>query len=70
MDTKSNKANKFVSKSISIYLDNTKKLIDNYLSQWDNMKKYTNPYEFIHTSIPHNNFSISKLKPISRAFLN
>ena len=32
------------------------------------MKKYTNPYEFIHTSIPHNNFSISKLKPISRAF--
>lgn len=68
MDTKSNKSNKFVSKSISIYLDNTKKLIDNYLSQWDNMKKYTNPYEFIHTSIPHNNFSISKLKPISRAF--
>tara|TARA_Y100000389_G_scaffold17301_2_gene15150 strand:+ start:14424 stop:15632 length:1209 start_codon:yes stop_codon:yes gene_type:complete len=68
VDTKSNKSNKFVSKSISNYLDNTKKLIDNYLSQWDNMKKYTNPYEFIHTNIPHNNFSISKLKPISRAF--
>ena len=68
MDIKSNKSNKFVSKSISNYLDNTKKLIDNYLSQWDNMKKYTNPYEFIHTNIPHNNFSISKLKPISRAF--
>ena len=68
VDTKSNKSNKFVSKSISNYLDNTKKLIDNYLSQWDNMKKYTNPYEFIHTNIPHNNFSISKLKSISRAF--
>jgi len=68
MDTIQNESNKFVSKSISNYLDNTKKLIDNYLSQWDNMKKYTNPYEFIHTNIPHNNFSISKLKPISRAF--
>ena len=68
MDTIQNEPNKFVSKSISNYLDNTKKLIDNYLSQWDNMKKYTNPYEFIHTNIPHNNFSISKLKPISRAF--
>ena len=60
MDTIQNEPNKFVSKSISNYLDNTKKLIDNYLSQWDNMKKYTNPYEFIHTNIPHNNFSISK----------
>ena len=34
------------------------------------MKKYTNPYEFIHTSIPHNNFSISKLNQYLELFLN
>jgi 23S rRNA U2552 (ribose-2'-O)-methylase RlmE/FtsJ len=63
-----NNTDEYVSKSIAKYLNDTKKLIDNNLLQWDNMKKYTNPYEFIHTNIPHNNFSISKLKPISRAF--
>ena len=36
---------------------------------WDNMKKFTNPYEFIHTSIPNSKCnSISKLKPLSRSF--
>ena len=35
---------------------------------WDNTKKYTNPYEFIHTMVPNNNLSVSQYKPISRAF--
>ena len=68
INNNNNNTDEYVSKSIAKYLNNTKKLIDNYLIQWDSMKKYTNPYEFIHTNIPHNNFSISKLKPISRAF--
>ena len=32
------------------------------------MKRYTNPYEFIHSSLPFANFSVAKEKPVSRAF--
>ena len=58
----------YISKSLSIYLNKTKGDISNYLSNWDIIKRYTNPYEFIHTSLPQLNYSISKIKPISRAF--
>ena len=58
-----------ISKTLCIYLNKTKKNISKYITQWDNIKKYTNPYEFIHTTIPQINYSISKIKPISRAFL-
>mgnify|MGYP001300297725 CR=1 FL=1 len=57
----------FASKSLSFYLNKVKHQISQY-NNWDNIKKYTNPYEFIHTNIPHVNYSISKYKPISRAF--
>jgi 23S rRNA U2552 (ribose-2'-O)-methylase RlmE/FtsJ len=36
---------------------------------WDTMKKYTNPFEFIHTAIPNSKFyTVSKLRPLSRSF--
>jgi 23S rRNA U2552 (ribose-2'-O)-methylase RlmE/FtsJ len=54
--------------SLKKYLNNIKGLIDKHITQWDNAKKYTNPYEFIHTNVPNTKNSISKLKPISRAF--
>jgi len=54
--------------NLSQYLKNTKKQIDKVYKYWDQMKIYTNPYEFIHTNIPNNNIPISKYKPISRAF--
>lgn len=54
--------------SLKKYLNKIKGLIDKHLTQWDNTKKYTNPYEFIHTNVPNTKNSISKLKPISRAF--
>jgi len=54
--------------SLKKYLNKIKGLIDKHISHWDNTKKYTNPYEFIHTNIPNTKNSISKLKPISRAF--
>ena len=57
----------FTSKTLASYLNKVKHQISQY-NNWDNIKKYTNPYEFIHTNIPHTNFSISKYKPISRAF--
>lgn len=54
--------------SLKKYLNKIKGLIDKHITQWDNAKKYTNPYEFIHTNVPNTKNSISKLKPISRAF--
>lgn len=54
--------------SLKKYLNKIKGLIDKHITQWDNTKKYTNPYEFIHTNVPNTKNSISKIKPISRAF--
>ena len=54
--------------SLKKYLNKIKGLIDKHISSWDGTKKFTNPYEFIHTSIPNTKHSISKIKPISRAF--
>ena len=42
--------------------------IDDHSKEWDEIKKYTNPYEFINTIIPYTKSCISKYKPISRAF--
>lgn len=50
------------------YLNNVKLQINGYKEKWDIFKKYTNPYEFIHTIIPNTKQSISKLKPLSRSF--
>jgi|UniRef100_A0A6C0IPI0 23S rRNA U2552 (ribose-2'-O)-methylase RlmE/FtsJ len=58
----------FLSKSLSKYLNITKHNISKCASDWDTFKKYTNPFEFIHTNLPYTNNSISKYKPISRAF--
>ena len=37
---------------------------------WDSVKKYTNPFEFIHTAIPNckSYTTVSKLRPLSRSF--
>ena len=59
---------KSINPSLQKYLTYVKNLIGNNLYEWDNIKKYTNPYEFIHTPVPKYNLSISKVKPISRAF--
>ena len=37
-------------------------------AQWDLYKKYTNPYEFIHTHIPPTKRCVSKLRPLSRSY--
>ena len=60
--------NIYINKSLSLFLNEIKEQINEYNNHWDNAKKYINPYEFIHTNIPNYNFSISKYKPISRAF--
>ena len=57
-----------ISNSLSHYLANIKLLITDKEKQWDIYKKYTNPYEYIHSYIPNKKRSISKLKPLSRSF--
>ena len=57
-----------ISKSLFNYLNYMKQQIDTYDQSWDIYKKYTNPYEYIHTLIPNYKQSVSKLKPISRSF--
>ena len=47
-------------------LNELKQEINTYGESWDIYKKYTNPYEYIHTS--YTNKSLCKLKPLSRSF--
>ena len=58
----------FISKSICDSLYVHKEKIDKYNDKWDIIKKFVNPYEYIHTVIPGIYKSVSKYKPISRAF--
>lgn len=63
-----NSTDVYISKTLNTYLNTIKKHIDENIDVWDYNKKYTNPYEFIHTIVPNNKYSVSKLKPISRSF--
>jgi 23S rRNA U2552 (ribose-2'-O)-methylase RlmE/FtsJ len=58
----------FLNQSTQFYLNKIKGKINKHISHWDSIKKYTNSYEFVHTVIPDMKYSISKYKPISRAF--
>ena len=66
--TNNKKKLEIINPSLKNYLNYIKNLISHYLYEWDKVKRYTNTYEFIHTSVPKYNLSISKIKPISRAF--
>tara|TARA_B100000401_G_C52813234_1_gene725121 strand:+ start:1014 stop:2159 length:1146 start_codon:yes stop_codon:yes gene_type:complete len=58
----------FLSRSLSDYLKKTKEEIDKHQTEWDHVKKYINPYEFIHTKVPGYRQSVCKYQPISRSF--
>lgn len=57
-----------VSNSLSYYLGDIKKKINNREQEWDSVKRYTNPCEYIHTIIPGKRKSIAKKKPLSRSY--
>jgi len=57
-----------ISESLSYYLYDIKERIHEYEQDWDQFKKYTNPYEFIHSNLPNRRKSVSKYKPLSRSF--
>jgi len=58
----------FVSNSLSHYLYNIKTRLDAHESEWDVFKKYTNPYEYVHTAVPFKKRSVSVYKPLSRSY--
>jgi 23S rRNA U2552 (ribose-2'-O)-methylase RlmE/FtsJ len=57
-----------INKTLVIYLKKIKSDIENYSNEWDNYKKFINPYEYIHTNVPNSNMSVSKHKPLSRSY--
>lgn len=57
-----------ISPSLTNYLYSIKEKITAKEKQWDSYKKYTNPYEYIHTTVPLKKKSVSKYKPLSRSF--
>lgn len=62
------RASVYISSSIYSHLCDIKKQIEKYQETWDNIKKFTNPYEYIHTNVAGNKTNISKLRPLSRSF--
>jgi len=60
--------NPVINMSLKQYLDATKNEIMCHINEWDIYKKYTNPYEYIHTNVPTTKQSICKYRPLSRAF--
>jgi len=57
-----------ISNSLSFYLGDIKKRINNRDQEWDIIKRYTNPCEYIHSSVPGKRKSIAKKKPLSRSY--
>ena len=57
-----------ISQSLCYYLYNIKEKITSREKRWDIYKKYTNPYEYIHTIVPLKKKSVSKYKPLSRSY--
>ena len=58
----------FISQSLCNYMNDIKSKISSREKEWDFYKKYTNPYEYIHTIVPQKNKQVSKYKPISRSY--
>uniref|UniRef100_A0A6C0HZQ4 Ribosomal RNA methyltransferase FtsJ domain-containing protein n=1 Tax=viral metagenome TaxID=1070528 RepID=A0A6C0HZQ4_9ZZZZ len=58
----------FISNSLANYLYIIKENIDNKEQQWDIYKKYTNPFEYIHSIVPFRKKCVSKHKPLSRSY--
>jgi len=64
----SNNTLNFISKTLNGYVHKNKSRIEEVQQEWDNVKKYVNPYEFIHTSVPYSKSAVAKYKPISRSY--
>uniref|UniRef100_A0A6C0II33 Ribosomal RNA methyltransferase FtsJ domain-containing protein n=1 Tax=viral metagenome TaxID=1070528 RepID=A0A6C0II33_9ZZZZ len=68
INTNNNTGKVIINKTLHKYLNTLKAQIDECEMSWDKYKKYTNPYEFIHTTVPNSRQSICAYKPLSRSF--
>ena len=68
LPTVSNNNKIIINRTLHKYLSILKLKIDECEVAWDKFKKYTNPYEFIHSIIPNTRQSICTYKPLSRSF--
>jgi 23S rRNA U2552 (ribose-2'-O)-methylase RlmE/FtsJ len=57
-----------ISESLYSYLYEIKEKMNSFQSEWDVCKKYTNPFEYIHTPCPTTKRCISAKKPLSRSY--
>lgn len=57
-----------ISHSLSRYLSEIKEKVENREKEWDIFKKYTNPYEYIHSIVPNRRFSVSSHKALSSSY--
>jgi len=57
-----------ISNSLSHYLYDIKHRIDAQEEKWDVYKRFTNPFEYIHTLVPGKRKSVCKHRPLSRSY--
>ena len=57
-----------ISHSLARYLYEIKQRLESIEHDWDIHKKYTNPYEYIHSPTPHKKKCVSKYNPLSRSY--
>jgi 23S rRNA U2552 (ribose-2'-O)-methylase RlmE/FtsJ len=57
-----------ISQSVAYYINEIKNKITTREKEWDIIKKYTNPYEFIHSVVPLRKKAVSKYRPLSRSY--
>ena len=57
-----------ISHSLFTYLSDIKQRLYPIENEWDIFKKYTNPYEYIHTVVPYKKKCVSKYTPLSRSY--
>lgn len=60
--------NNRINKTLYAYLNEIKQSINSQINVWDKYKKFTNPYEYIHSPVPNTKQSICKIVPLSRSF--
>ena len=57
-----------MNESLGFYLNDIKHHINTHEYLWETFKKFTNVYEYIHSTIPYKKYCISRYRPLSRSF--
>lgn len=60
--------NESISTSLVASIKYHKRLIEDYKTDWDLIKKQVNPYEYIHSYILNRSYAVSIYRPLSRSY--